>query len=50
MSKLARDNRNAALGQIHKAKKLLCMTDDEYRQMLLTQANVNSAADLDAPG
>ena len=55
MSKLARDNRNRDLGQIHAAKKQLTdagifQSDDDYRAMLWSQARVHSAADLDHAG
>lgn len=55
MSKLARDNRNRELGKIHIAKQQLTArgvfsTDEDYRQMLWTQARVHSSADLDHAG
>lgn len=50
MSKLARDNRNRDLGQIHKAKKVLQLTDEDYRAILWRQGGVGSAADLDYDG
>ena len=42
--------RRAQLGLIHAAKKALGYDDDVYRQILKTQCNVTSAADLDAAG
>lgn len=55
MSKIARDNRNRDLGQIHLAKKTLTeagvfQTDEDYRQMLRAQAGVDSSARLDFAG
>jgi phage gp16-like protein len=42
--------RKAQLGLIHAGKKALAYDDDVYRQILKTQCNVTSAADLDAAG
>lgn len=50
MSKLARDHRNGDLAKIHVAKKLLNMSDEDYRAMLWTQGRVHSASDLDHAG
>jgi phage gp16-like protein len=42
--------RNTELGWIHQAKSKLQMQEDDYRQMLWTQARVHSSKDLDAGG
>lgn len=50
MSKLARDNRNREIGLIKMAQKQLGMSDADYRQMLWTQARVDSSTSLDHAG
>lgn len=50
MSKLARDHRNADLAAIHMAKKHLNLGEEEYRTILMRQAGVTSARDLDHDG
>lgn len=50
MSKLARDHRNADLAAIHVAKKHLNLSDEDYRAILMRQAGVSSARDLDHDG
>ncbi|MEM7399290.1 MAG: regulatory protein GemA [Pseudomonadota bacterium] len=42
--------RNAELAKIHIAKKQLGLSDADYRALLMSIANVDSAADLDAAG
>jgi len=50
MSKLARDNRNRDLTAIHVAKRTHGLTDEVYRQILMSQTGVDSARDLDYEG
>ncbi|MGB0732447.1 MAG: gp16 family protein [Pontibacterium sp.] len=46
MRKTPKNNRKAALAQIHIAKKQLGMDDDTYRAMLSSVTGKNSAADM----
>lgn len=43
-------NRNSELAQIHIAKKDLGMSDDEYRDLMMTICGVDSSSKLDATG
>ena len=50
MGEVKKKPRNRDLAKIHIAKKQLCLSDEDYRQMLWTVARVRSSGDLDSHG